>query len=175
MNILPSTWAFKCKHFPDGSIWKLKGFFCVCGDCQLEGVDFFETFTPVVNWATVWLLLILSVILGLATMQVNYTAIFVQVPIDHDPNWFKMSPEEQGWSGIYVEMTCGFGQPGKVLKLKKSLYRLKQSPQNFFMYLKGNHEKIRFESQTYLDPRLFVSDKCIVLVYIGDTLSLPLR
>lgn len=29
MNILPSTWAFKCKRYPDGLIKKLKARFCV--------------------------------------------------------------------------------------------------------------------------------------------------
>jgi hypothetical protein len=29
MSVLPSTWAFKCKRFPDGSIRKLKARFCV--------------------------------------------------------------------------------------------------------------------------------------------------
>ena len=40
MNVLPSTGAFKCKRFPDGSVRKLKGQFCACGDCQIEDVDF---------------------------------------------------------------------------------------------------------------------------------------
>jgi hypothetical protein len=34
MNILPSTWAFKCKRLPDGSIKKLKARFCAQGDRQ---------------------------------------------------------------------------------------------------------------------------------------------
>ena len=28
MNILPSTWAFRCKRYPDGSVCKLKDRFC---------------------------------------------------------------------------------------------------------------------------------------------------
>jgi hypothetical protein len=31
MNVLPSTWAFKCKRFPDGTVCKLKARFCVQG------------------------------------------------------------------------------------------------------------------------------------------------
>ena len=49
MNILPSTWAFKIKRFPDGLVRKLKARFCVRGDKQIEGVDFFDTFAPVVQ------------------------------------------------------------------------------------------------------------------------------
>ncbi len=47
-NVIQSTWAFKCKHFPDGLIEKFKACFCAQGNMQLEGVDFFETYAPVV-------------------------------------------------------------------------------------------------------------------------------
>ncbi len=39
-----STWAFKCKRYPDGLIKKLKARFCARGDKQLEGIDFFDTY-----------------------------------------------------------------------------------------------------------------------------------
>jgi Reverse transcriptase (RNA-dependent DNA polymerase) len=86
MNALPSTWAFKCKQYPDGTIRKLKAGFCACGDRQIEGFDFFDTFAPVINWTTVCMMLILSIILGLSTCQVDYTAAFVHASIDKDPN-----------------------------------------------------------------------------------------
>jgi hypothetical protein len=49
MNILPSTWAFKIKWFPDGTVKKFKAHFCARGDRQKEGIDFFETWAPVVR------------------------------------------------------------------------------------------------------------------------------
>ena len=36
MNVLPSTWVFKCKRFPDGLIKKFKARFCARGG-QAEG------------------------------------------------------------------------------------------------------------------------------------------
>jgi hypothetical protein len=81
MNVLPTTWAFKCKRYPDGTIRKFKARFCARGDKQIEGVDFFETFAPVVNWTTVRLLLILSQVLNLSTKQVDYTAAFIHAPL----------------------------------------------------------------------------------------------
>ena len=170
MNVLPSTWAFKCKRFPHGGIRKLKSRFCCRGDRQIEGVDYFDTFAPVVNWTTVRLMLILSIILGLSTKQVDYTAAFVHAPIDKDPDWDNLTIEEQERSGVYLEMPRGFSQPGKVLKLKRSLYGLKQSPRNFFQHLKGKLEDIGFESADEVDPCLFISDKVICLVYVDDTL-----
>ena len=74
MNIIPSTWAFKCKRFPNGSVRKLKARFCARGDRQIEGIDYFLTFAPVVNWQTVRIMLALSIVLGLLTKQVDYTA-----------------------------------------------------------------------------------------------------
>jgi hypothetical protein len=67
-------------------------------------------------------------------------------------------------------MPRGLAKPGKVLKLKKSLCGLKQSPHNFFYYLKSKLEAIGFEQALDIDPYLFISDKVICLVDIDDTL-----
>ena len=56
------------------------------------------------------------------------------------------------------------------LRLKKSIYGLRQSPRNFFQHLKGKHENAGLESNPDLDPCLFISDKVICLVYVDDTL-----
>ena len=53
MNVIDSIWAFKLKRFPDGMAKKFKARFCAHGDQQLEGIDFFETYAPVVHWTTV--------------------------------------------------------------------------------------------------------------------------
>ena len=49
MNVIKSTWAFKIKRYPNGILRKLKARFCVRGDMQIEGVDCFDTFVPVVQ------------------------------------------------------------------------------------------------------------------------------
>jgi hypothetical protein len=170
MNVLPGTWAFKIKRYPDGLVKKLKARFCARGDRQIEGVDYFDTFAPVVSWTTVRLMLILSVILNLSTLQVDYTAAFVHAPIDRDPNFESLTQEEQQRQGVYVDMPRGFSEPGKVLRLKKSLYGLKQSPRNFFKHLKSKLEAIGFEAATDIDSCLFISDKVICLCYVDDTL-----
>ena len=156
MNVLPLVWAFCCKHYPDGSVRKLKAPLCAGGHQQIEGVDFFETFAPVVNWQTVCTILILSIILNLATMQVNYTAAFVHAMVDTE---------------VFVKMPRGFAEAGKVLRLNKSLYGLQQSPQNFFQHLKSKLEQphIGFR-QSESDSCLFISDKVLCLVYVDNTL-----
>jgi hypothetical protein len=157
MNVLPSTWAFKCKRFPDGLVRKLKARFCVRGDCQIDGVDVFDTYAPVVSWTTVRLLLILSVVLGLSTKQVDYTAAFVQAELDDDEH-------------IYVEMPRGFKEKGKVLKLKRALYGLRQSPRTWFEHLKHKLvDECDFE-QSPNDPCLFYTKDVICVVYVDDCL-----
>ena len=121
-NVLPGTWALRRKRYPDGRIKKLKARFCARGDKQIEGVDFFETYAPVVSWNTVRTLLALEVHLGLASCQVDYTSAFVHADLSDE---------------VYVEMPQGFWQDGKVLRLKKSLYGLRQSPLNLFRQLKN--------------------------------------
>jgi hypothetical protein len=170
MNVLPSTWACKCKHYPDGMIRKLKARFCARGDKQIEGIDFFNTFAPVVNWTTVCLMLILSIMVGLATKQVDYTAAFVHTPIDKDPDWDRLSEEDRKKRGVFVDMPRGFSKQGKCLRLKRSLYGLKQAPRNFFQHLKIKLEKVGFTTNIAVDPCLFISDKVICLVYVDDTL-----
>ena len=116
-NILPRTWALRRKRYPDGQVKKLKARFCAQGDKQIKGVDLFETYAPVVSWNTVRMLLALEVHLGLASCQVDYTSAFAHADLSDE---------------VYVEMPQGFRQDGKVLRLKKSLYGLRQSPLNFF-------------------------------------------
>ena len=70
------------KKIPDGSIHKLKARFCCRGFEQMEGLDYFQTYSPVVGWATVCLLLTLSVHLNLKTVQVDYTNAFIHAKLD---------------------------------------------------------------------------------------------
>ncbi|KAG7346276.1 reverse transcriptase RNA-dependent DNA polymerase [Nitzschia inconspicua] len=102
------------------------------------------------------LLLILSQVPGLASQQVDYTASFVHAPIQEE---------------VYFHMPRGFSEPEMVLKLKHSLYRLKQSLQNCFHYLKGNLELCRFRNLSPdTDSGFFISDKVVCVAYADDTL-----
>ena len=69
MNVLLSTSAFKCKRCPDGLNKKVKAWFCARGDHQIEGMDYLETYTPVVMWTNIQLILILECLLDLKSKQ----------------------------------------------------------------------------------------------------------
>ena len=156
-NVLPSTWAFKRKRYPDGRIWKHKARFCVRGDKQLPGIDYFDTYAPVVSWSTVRLMLTLTAVLNLQTKQVDYNNAFAQAPITED---------------VYIELPRDFENSTEgnfVLKLKTSLYGMKQSPLVWFNHLKAGLEKRGFKASAS-DPCLFLHQDVICLVYVDDCL-----
>ncbi len=55
----------------------------------------------------------------------------------------------------------------KVLKLKKTLYRLRQSPRAFWKYITEKLESSGLE-QSKFDPCLFVGSNVICVVYVDD-------
>ena len=67
MKVLSGVWALRRKRYPDGRIHKLKARYCARGFEQREDIDYFETFSPVVMWLTVRLLLVMSILLNLET------------------------------------------------------------------------------------------------------------
>jgi hypothetical protein len=68
------AWVFRIKRFPDGSLRKLKARLCATGYERTEGVEYTDTFAPVVNWTAVRFLLMISILLNNATKQVDYVA-----------------------------------------------------------------------------------------------------
>ena len=107
IKVISSVWAFKVK-------FSLMDF---------SGLDYFKTFSPAIQeWLTVCLILVMTILLGLENQHIDSTPAFVQAPIDTD---------------VYVEMPRLFSTPGKVWKLKKSIYGLKQSPRIYFLHMKG--------------------------------------
>ena len=155
-NVIDGTWAFKIKRFPDGMVKKFKARFCARGDQQLEGIDFFETYAPVVQWTTVRLMLILEILLQLKSKQGDVTAAFLHA---------ELKPEER----VFVEMPLGFRQKGKVLKLKRTLYGLRQSPRAFWQYLTDAMVASGMEVSK-MDPCLFVGERVTAVAFVDDIL-----
>jgi hypothetical protein len=156
-KVIKSTWVFKLKRFPDGSPSKFKARFCVRGDLQTEGVDYFETYAPVVQWSTVRLLLTLVLREGWATRQVDYTNASAQAEMQEE---------------VYVEppklfATCN--GTDRILKLLKSLYGLKQAPKTFYEKLSAGLKQRGFIQPKH-DTCLFLKQDLICVIYVDDTI-----
>ena len=156
-KVLKGTWAFKLKRFPDGTPHKFKVQYCVCVNLQAEGIDYFDTYAPVVKWSTVGILLILILSNGWTTKQVEYTNEFVQAEIQEE---------------AYIESPRGFedrDKLGNVLHLLKILYCLKKVPKTFFEKLRVDLLKRGFQQLEY-DPCLFMKKDMVCVVYVDDTI-----
>ena len=51
---------------------------------MVQNVDYLESYSPVVQWSSVQLLLIVSIVHGLETRQVDYVNAFAQAELDKD-------------------------------------------------------------------------------------------
>ena len=158
-SVLKGTWAFKLKRLPDGKPLKFKSRFCCRGDMQKEGVDYFETYAPVVQWSTIRLLLTLTLANDWTTRQVDYTNAFAQADLNEQ---------------VYVEPPRGFLPKHKrgtdsVLHLNKSLYGLRQAPRTFYEKLRSGLVERGFK-QSNIDQCLFMKKDVICVVYVDDTI-----
>jgi hypothetical protein len=121
-----SIWIFKRKQYPDKTLKKHKAHLCTQGGMQTWGQNYWETYAPIVNWASVHLILAFTKIRSLLSKSIQFVLAF-------PPADFEIP--------IYMELPICFEAPDKeicktyVLKLNKSLYGLKQAGYNWFATL----------------------------------------
>ena len=113
-DVLPGTLSLKFKRKPDCTIRKFKVRYCVRGDIQkIMPPKPLKLYYPVVQWATVKLMLILQCIIGLQSQSIEFTNAFAQADIPSG-------------EPVFIELPRDFKSDGEqgdvVLRLKKSLY-----------------------------------------------------
>jgi len=63
-SAMGSRWIFKVKHAENGRIKKYKVTFVARGYSQVEGIDYEETFSPVVRYSSIISILALATKMG---------------------------------------------------------------------------------------------------------------
>ena len=100
---------------------RFKSRFVVDGSKQEKGVDFEETFAPVVKYTTFRLFLALCAAKGYPIHHIDVKNAFINAPLDEE---------------VYVRPHPEMKIPkGYCLKLEKSLYGLRQAPRNWNKHL----------------------------------------
>ena len=152
-------WVYKTKRNADGKIERYKARLVAQGFTQKFGIDYDETFSPVIRFESVRTIIAIAASLGLNLHQMDIKTAFLNGELKEE---------------IYMRQPPGFAEPGKenlVCKLKRSLYGLKQSARCWNTEL-DNKLKLMGFSQTTSDPCLYVrvdqDGVFIMAVYVDD-------
>jgi hypothetical protein len=117
--IVKCRWVFKLKRNQDGAVIRHKARLVAKGYTQTKGVDFNETFAPVLRTETLRYLISYATAENLEIHNMDVETAFLNGDLEEE---------------IYMEMPEGFeDNPGKVCKLNKTLYGLKQSAREWNM------------------------------------------
>ena len=159
-RVLRAVWSHRRKTTPSGEIYRHRSRLCVDGSQQQHGIDFTDTYSPVVNWTTVRILMILSKVYKLKMRQVDYVQAFPQA---------NLADGEL----VFMEIPDGFSLDGNktdyCLKLLKNVYGLRQAAFNWMNLLNAGLQKLGFK-QSPNDPCLFTKKDIICVVYVDDTI-----
>ncbi|KAK6091538.1 hypothetical protein MT418_8543 [Batrachochytrium dendrobatidis] len=140
-------WVFRIKRNSDGTIDKYKARLVAKGFVQIPGIDYNETYAPVLRFTSFRTLLTLAAILDLEIDHTDANNAFLNGVITED---------------LYIELPEGYNNninnkdSGRTVgKLQKALYGLKQSPHKW--------NEILVQECTNLGFIQCISDPCIMI------------
>jgi transposase InsO family protein len=163
VNVIGCKWILTYKYNGRGAIVRRKGRLVGKGYSQVEGLDFYEVFAPVVKFSSIRLLLALTAMNAWYLHQMDVKTAFLHGDLDVP---------------IYMEQPEGFVEDGKehlVCRLKKSLYGTKQAGRQWyqrmnevllrmsFYHLEADHCVYVFkDSSTIIILTLYVDDLLLI-------------
>ncbi|CAG4955863.1 unnamed protein product [Colias eurytheme] len=152
-TIVKCKWVFKIKYDCENKV-RYRARLVAKGFTQKEGMDYKETFSPVLRYSTLRLLLALSVEKNLDLIHLDVPTAFLNGSLDEC---------------IYMEIPACSNMPNcenKVLKLKRAIYGLKQSARAWYKRVEVCLLELGYTKSQY-EPCLFMICNGNVRVYIA--------
>ncbi|KAE9052590.1 Retrovirus-related Pol polyprotein from transposon TNT 1-94 [Phytophthora rubi] len=163
-NVISAKWVFKLKFDNKGELERFKARLVGRGFTQKFGIDFAETFAPVLKIASLRFIVALASLWHAVIRQGDVPNAYLRADLDRP---------------IYMRAPTGLQIPkGKCLLLRKSLYGLKQSGKLWNDTIHRYLLELGF-SRSQLDPCLYFrwhEDKLTVLgLYVDDVVVVSQR
>lgn len=158
-KVIDNKWVFKIKEKPNGIIDRYKARLVVRGFTQQHGINYHETFSPVVRFSSIRAMLAICAARNMKLMQFDVKTAFLHGDLAED---------------VYMKQPVGYDDgSGKVCKLVKSLYGLKQASRCWNKKFTNLIKKIDFEV-CKADPCVFVRKRegelTMIAIYVDDGL-----
>ncbi|KAI5351986.1 hypothetical protein L3X38_004877 [Prunus dulcis] len=158
-NLVGCKWVFRIKRHSDGSIERYKARLVTKGFHQRPGIDYAETFNPIVKPATIRTVLSLAVSRGWSLRQLDVKNAFLHGFLQEDV--YMAQPPD------FIDPT----RPSYVCKLYKALYGLKQVPRAWFHRISTFLLSMGF-ARSQADTSLFIfqqaSHTIFLLLYVDN-------
>lgn len=157
-NIVKSKWVLKKKYDNENNV-RYRARLVAKGFMQNKGIDYSETFSPVVRHTTLRLLFALAVQLNLEITHLDITTAFLNGDLEEV---------------LYMQKPDCFPNckdDGKVLLLKKAIYGLKQASRAWYKKVDDCLIGMAYK-RSEVEPCLYIKDndncKTIVTIYVDD-------
>jgi hypothetical protein len=131
------------------------------GGKQVYGMNYFETYAPVITWFAIRLMIVFGIIFCWALWQVSFIMAYPQAPVEMD---------------IFMELPQGIktaagNSKDHVLKLLKNIYGQKQAGRVWNSFLVDKLTSLGYTS-LLIDDCLFFHGDIIFMVYVDDGIFL---